>query len=299
MVTMADSTDEKSEDAIPPRRGLGRLIDRAKAHPAITLASTVAVTLITFQGAGEAVEWIAGKIDDIRNPYSELLADLASLSLDQTPRYFESNFGVAEFESEVCIAEPGAGVPVLASCTGSPPPGEPLTLFIHRTDEVEVRALFDGEALGMYAVTTVSADFRPQIIVLDDERGELGPSTYRAATDWAPGPDPIGPTDVDVFLGPQSSAYAEVFSLGAPGAYRGFLLASAPAGLGSLDFNLEAAHKMDVDGKDDDDPRLLTSFRANSQPNTYGEFRDDGSPISEVLANAGNVRMLLYEGTEL
>jgi hypothetical protein len=106
---------------------------------------------------------------------------------------------------------------------------------------------------------------------------------------------------VSVFLGPQSVAYTEVVSVGAPGRYRG-LLAWAPDGYGGaeLSFHLDSGGELALTPVDMPyDPALLAWFRSGATPNTYGEFRDDEGYVGTLVQEADDLMALLYLGTEL
>lgn len=92
-----------------------------------------------------------------------------------------------------------------------------------------VRAVFDANSMNFFAVTTQSDQFKPHIRWLYD-LGALGEFTYENAS----AEDVIQPTALMIHRGPRSSAYAEIFSVGAPGHYQGLMLGSAPNGLGNL-----------------------------------------------------------------
>jgi hypothetical protein len=160
-----------------------------------------------------------------------------------------------------------------------------------------VRAVFDANSMNFFAVTTQSDQFKPHIRWLYD-LGALGEFTYENAS----AEDVIQPTALMIHMGPRSSAYAEIFSVGAPGHYQGLMLGSAPNGLGNLPWDSEAAGALNSKQIPSSDQQTLLAaagpFRAGSVPNTVGLFLDE-SPMSEILHDPQNAISILYAGTHL
>ena len=90
-----------------------------------------------------------------------------------------------------------------------------LRMFVHETEEMTVRAVFDGDSLEMYAVTLMNDTLSPSV-------NWLGQQDFRL--DWDSASE-LARTDTE------------------EGPY---------------------------------DPVMVERFRSASNPNTYGEFRDDG-----------------------
>ena len=282
---MADPEDESAAST-----RLARAVAWIKHHPLVSVAvTTVAVISFVFEATDQFTR-VADVISDRRNPHAAEYSALKSLDLDTRLEFFEANFGTAKSEFDLCREVPRCPEPVPQS----------LRLYIHETEDLAIRAVFDGPSLEMYAVTLMSPTLSPTMEWLGYDLGELGTVTFDDAIDEA---GSIEPTDTEIFIGPQSTAYAEVVSVGAPGKYRGLLLAIAPDGyFGSpLTFDSDSAGQLNetqVSGRPPD-PAVLTSFRSASTPNTYGEFRDDGGYVSTLVREAGDVIPLLFVGTEL
>jgi hypothetical protein len=135
---------------------------------------------------------------------------------------------------------------------------------------------------------------------LDYDLGRLGKVTIAEALAAA---DSVEPTDTAIFMGPQATAYADVVSVGAPGRYRGLLLAWAPDGFGGPEmvFDLDSGRALveaEINGQRPD-PAVLATFRSGTTPNTFGEFRDDGGYIGNLVREANDLILLLFVGTEL
>jgi hypothetical protein len=169
-----------------------------------------------------------------------------------------------------------------------------VTISMYESDLVAVRALYVESSLDWYAVTLLNDELEPPMTWLGHELGAQGRVTYSEALKV---PD-VEPTDVDMFLGPQSSAYVEIVAAGAPADYRGLLLASAPTGWsGEGSFDRESAEAIVQLNEAPYDSQVAEPFRSNSRPNTFGEFLDDGGIVSQLARAAEFNRVLLFTFT--
>jgi hypothetical protein len=258
-------------------------------HPAgiergtATSTSTTRGTTSFAIKAEDVFTWGRDKLYAISNPHAAEYAALETLDLDTRLEFFEDNFGTAKSVFDLCseaLVCPEDG-------------GDELRMYIHETDDLAIRAVFDDEQLEMYAVTLMSDTLSPAMNWLDWDLGDLGQVTFDEALDTV---ETIQePTDYEIFLGPQATAYAEVVAAGAPANYRGLLLGWAPDGYAAegMAFDLDSAHA----GLDD--LGVLAEFRSGTKPNTFGEFRDDGGAVGNLLHEAGELIPLLFVGTEL
>jgi hypothetical protein len=266
-----------------------RVDGRVRRHPVVAVVGLVLAPVIFLSSATGAVSWLYGSVRDVVDPHREEIAALDALDLDTRPAFFEQTFGVARESVELCAQ---------GECPGDPPAD--LRMFIHRTDDLTVRAVFEGEQLAMYLVTLASGDVSPPVRWLGYELGDLGRVTFADALAPASG---VRPTDQDLFLGPQSTAYAEVVAAGAPASYRGLVLAWAPDGYGGDPLRFDGASASVADREiragAETGGAALETFRSSSTPNTWGEFRDDGGYLATLVHDAEQVRVLLYAGTEL
>lgn len=171
-----------------------------------------------------------------------------------------------------------------------------MNIYEPGSDLFEVRAIFVDSSLEWYAVTLLSDELKPQIEWLDHDLGDLGRVTFAEALE-VPG---VEPTDVDVFLGPQSRAYVEIVAAGAPAGYRGLILGSAPTGWsGESSFDVESATVLTQLNEGSYDAEVAEPFRSHSRPNTFGEFVDDGGLVSTLARDAEFNRVLLYVFTSV
>jgi hypothetical protein len=261
-------------------------IERAKRHPVVVVVVALVGLLLFLTTVGDLYGRISGVVNDLRNPHEEDYKRLAELDLGVTPGYLEEWLGKAQRSVNACQ---------MVSC---PPEaaGQTLTLSMYESDFVAVRALFVDSSLKWYAITLLSDELEPPMTWLDHDLGTLGKVTYADAF-GVPG---IEPTDVDMFLGPQSSAYVEIVAAGAPGNYRGLLLGFAPTGRdGPGSFDLESADIVLQLNETSFDAEIARPFRSRSYPNTFGEFVDDGEVVSKLAGNAEFHRVLLYSFTSL
>lgn len=270
---------------------LRRAVDRVKRHSVVFFIVTF-VTLGAFAiKAEEVVVWARDKVNVVANPHADEYAALKTLDLDTRLEFFEDKFGTARSVFDLCKES--------VACPDMQ--GNTLRMFIHETDDVQVRAVFDGEQLKMYAITLMSDELSPPIEWLDWDMGELGKLSFAKALDAVETVDE--PTDAEIFLGPQASAYAEVVPGGAPAQYRGLFLAHAPGGYSGLksSFDLDSGRELQEaqDLGRPPDPTTLMRFRSGSTPNTFGEFRDDGGAVALLLHEAGDLIPMLFLGTEL
>lgn len=270
-------------------KGITGAIERAKKHPVVIMVGTFGAVLAFVLAMTDQFARIGNMYSQWRNPNATEYAALESLDLDSRPEFFEDTFGRAKKSLDVCRE---------IACTQPAP--DSLRMYIHESEGITVRAIFEGNTLEMYAVTLMNETLSPPITWLGYDLGELGKVTFAEAVGVV---ESVEPTDAAVFVGPQSSAYAEVVATGAPGRYRGLLLAWAPDGYGAgdLTFDVDAAHElteMEIQERPYD-PAVLTRFRSATTPNTYGEFRDDGGYVGQLVHDARELITLLYVGTEL
>jgi hypothetical protein len=259
-------------------------IESAKRHPVVVVVcAVVAVAGFVFTVADQPTR-ASGR----SNAHGEEYAALDSLDLDTTPQFLEDNFGRAQKSIDLCRYRP---------CP--PPVRNSLRMYIYKSRDFAVRAVFEDQSLELYAVTVMSPELAPRMKWLGYDLGKLGEATSRQALLAA---DNIGPTDIAVFMGPNSAAYADVVSVGAPGHYRGLFLAWAPDGNGGpkLSFALDAAQRLAIAQATGAPmrPRLVARFRSGTTPNTFGQFRDDGGYVGTLAQDADKLISLLYEGTD-
>ncbi|WP_157366305.1 ETEC_3214 domain-containing protein [Arthrobacter sp. Soil763] len=209
-----------------------------------------------------------------------------SLALEQSAEFVSSKLGVPRESHPLCSK--------VSTCSQGTP-GEPL-LNIYRDDYYTVRAIFDANSLKFFAVTMESDQYKPHIRWLYD-LGALGEFTYKDASVA----DGIEPTAAMIHLGPRSSSYAEIISVGAPGHYQGLILGWAPDGFANLPWDIKGAEALNAKQIPSSDRKTLLKaadpFRAGSVPNTAGLFLDDGGPVSKLLQDPGNAITILYAGT--
>lgn len=262
---------------------VAKAIDRAKRHPVVLVVTTVVAVLVFFGTVSDVFGRISGAVTGVVNPHQHDYERLARIDLGVTPEYLDGVLGSARRSVDLCRE---------LSC---PPEAESLglTMNLYQSDFVAVRALFAGSSLEWYTVTLRSDDLSPSLKWLDHNLGALGDVTYAQALDVPK----VEPTDVDVFLGPRSTAYVEVFAGGAPSHYRGVILANAPDGWAKGAFDREAAEA--VEQRDDApyDSAVASRFRSRSQPNTFGQFVDDGGVLANLAGDAEFDRELLYTFT--
>jgi hypothetical protein len=187
-----------------------------------------------------------------------------------------------------------------AAALGTDAATSPATLQVYLGDHSIVRAVYQGERLAGYLVTTTSRDFAPAITWLGVDFGRLGRVTF---SDVLPSNGAPEPSDASVFLGQRMPSYAEVLMGGGASRYEGLLLGSAPVGYTGpgLEWDVEAAREFESwqtanrdRGLDSD---VARPFRERSMPNTFGAFRDEG-PLGAYFRDAENVRLLLDSAVE-
>jgi len=219
------------------------------------------------------------------DPLDAELEALASIDLDISRDYFEENVGVAKTSIDPCAT---------LSCEGIP--AGTLQLVTHEGEYATIRALFDNDRLAFYTVTATDEDLAFEMKWLGHELGILGRVSFADALGAASLDEP---TDGEVRLGAQSSAYAEVLAAGPMADYRGLYLAFAPFGFtgGEATFDLETARSLlESEGEDGvPDPSVMAKFRSASTPNTFGQFRDDG-PVAQFVQD--HLTDVLYLGTD-
>ena len=271
-----------------PGSSLKAVIGHIKGHPVIYAIGAVIAALIFVFDATDAFTRAKNVVTDLQNPHAAEYAALETLDLDTRLEFFEHNFGTAKSVFDLC-----------QDGTCPDPVPESLRMYIHETDDLVIRAVFDGDQLEMCLVTLMSPRLSPPVEWLGYDLGRLGKATVAEVIAAAT----IEPTDTAIFLGAQATAYADVVSVGAPGSYRGLLLAWAPDGYGGpeMAFDLEsglALAEAEING-DVLDPTVLATFRSGTTPNTYGEFRDDGGYVGNLVREANDLIPLLFVGTEL
>lgn len=261
-----------------------RAIDSAKRHPVVLIATTVLAVLVFFGTVSDVFGRVTGAVTGVVNPHEQVYEHLEQVELGVTPQYLAERLGTARRSIDLCEE-----IPCPPEVTG-----QTLTMNLYQSEFVAVRALFSDSGLEWFAITLLSDDVNPPMTWLGHDLGALGDVTFAQALEAAE----VEPTDVDMFLGPQSTAYVEVVTAGAPGDYRGLLLASAPEGW-SDDFERDAADAVERMNDAPYDPAVAGPFRSASQPNTYGEFLDDGGVVSVLARDPEFDRVLLYMFTSL
>jgi hypothetical protein len=222
------------------------------------------------------------------DPFQAQNEAIDSLALEQSVEFVNGKLGVPQESHPLCSK--------ISSCSQDTS-GEPL-LNVYRDEHYTVRAVFDANSLKFFAVTTESGKFKPHVRWLYD-LGALGEFTYKDAS----AADGIQPTAAMVHLGPRSSSYAEIVSVGAPGHYQGLMLGWAPDGLGNLRWDSKGAEDLNAKQISSSDQQAWLaaagSFRAGSVPNTIGLFLDDGGTMTKLLHDPQNAIAILYAGTNL
>lgn len=259
---MPDATEKSGTD-------VAGAIERLKRHPVIAVTLAL-VALVSFTLT------VTDQFTRIRGWFAVEPNPLASLELDSRPAFLEQHFGVAKRAVDLCKE---------IACPGNAP--DNLRMYVHETNGITLRAVFQGESLELYAVTVNRADVTPEMKWLGHDLGHLGKATFSEILNRAKA---TTPTDTALFMGARSVAYAEVFAPGAPGHYRGLLLAWAPDGYGGqgMRFDLDSAHELR-----EGNAAALARFRSGTTPNTFGEFRDDGGYVGEMVTDADQLIKLL------
>lgn len=281
----------KSEVDGPPEGALQRSINQIKAHPMIILAVAVVGVGGFMIKAEDVFVWGRDKVETVVNPHLAEYEALQTLDLDTRLEYFESNFGTAKAVYDLCEET--------LACPEEQ--GGDLRMYIHETDDLAVRAVFEDEQLEMYTYTLMSDKLSPELEWLDWTLGQLGETSFAEAIDEV---EPVDePTDSEIFMGPQAVAYAEVIAGGAPAQYRGMLLAHAPDGYSGpgTSFDTDAGFQIAEAQIQEQPPApaVVERFRSSTTPNTFGEFRDDGGAVGVLLHEAQELIPLLFVGTEL
>lgn len=262
---------------------MARTVDRVKAHPVVLLLGAL-VAVVTLAGTlvGYA-EGLFGMVNERFNPYRSEYETLATLQLDMSSRAAEQRLGVPTRTADLCDVVRCPAEVAKASAQ----------LLTYELDGGAVSAVYVGDRLAFYAVTARSPGFRPEIQWLSEPRGELGSERFAGVLEGVPAPADQ-PTDIAVAMTPKFGAYAETFAYGAPGNYQGFVLAWVPAGSQEAAFDADSAFEMATSGPSDPEvaSAAATRFRATSNPNAYGEFRDDGV-IASVMRDADAVLWIL------
>lgn len=256
-------------------------IERLKKHPVLSVILFSSALIGAVAVLWGAVVSSGDLMSDIIDPNKEQYAALDAIDLDVRLEFFEENFGTAKSVVNACEhVDPCPN-------TGTESP----QLYIFETGEVVVRALFEGNSLRAYLVTTRVDSFNPDVTWLGHDLGKLGQASI-AEMLAVPA---IQPTDTSVFSGPRSMSYAEVFAAGAPARYRGLILAWSPEG-SQTDLDVDAAQEVAIRSLQEEDTvpaDTLSRLRENTVPNTFGEFRDDGR-VGEWLHSAEVARSFLH-----
>jgi hypothetical protein len=263
---------------------VAQLIDRAKRHPVVLVVTTIVAVLVFLGTVGDVFGRISDTVRGVVNPHQPEYERIAQIELGVTPQYLEERLGTARRSADLCQE------------TACPPEAadQNLTMNLYQSDFVAVRAIFADSSLKWYTITLLSDELSPPMTWLDHDLGALGEVTYAQALE---APD-VEPTDAAMFLGPRSTAYVEVVSEGAPAAGLGLILASAPDGW-SGEFDRNSADSVALLNDSPFDPSVAGPFRAASQPNTFGEFLDDGGVVATLARDAQFDQMLLYVFTSL
>ena len=178
-------------EAERPRGGaLKRGINRLKEHPLVAFAIAVVGIGAFMIQAEDVITWGREKVDVIVNPNSAEYEALTTLDLDTRLEYFESNFGTAKAVYDLCRES--------IACTEEQE-NNPPRMYVHETDDVVIRAVFQDEQLEMYAITLMSDTLSPDVDWLDWPLGQLGEISFAEALDGVETVE--GPTDVEIFMG--------------------------------------------------------------------------------------------------
>ena len=259
---------------------VARTIDHAKRHPVVLAVSTLVAVLLFLGTVGDLYGRISGAVGGRLNPHQQEYERLAHIDLGVTPQFLEGRLGTPRRSVDLCRE---IRCPPEAA-------GQTFTMNLYRSDVVAVRALFAGSSLEWYTITVLSDDVQPPVRWLGHDLGALGEVTFAQALEVAE----VEPTDVQMHLGPQSSAYVEVVSGGAMADYRGLVLASAPDGWPRAEFDRESAKAFDPGEDAPYDPQVAAPFRSASQPDTFGEFVDGGGVVSVLAREASFTQVLLH-----
>lgn len=207
-----------------------KILETLKRHPLIVILGVLVAVAASFTTVLDMTERVKPIISNAIDPYHAQKEAVNSLQLQQTVDFVNSNLGQPEVSEDLCK--------VTATCTN----GEQsrMLLNIYRDEQYTIRAVFDENSLDFFAVTLQSEKFKPQIHWLDYDLGALGTVTYQQAYDPVDGV--VEPT-AQIFFGPQTTAYAEVFAAGAPAQYQGLMLGWAPDGFGNLPWDLAGGNR--------------------------------------------------------
>lgn len=263
-------------------------VERAKAwaenHTAAYIfrfVSTVATGILAVVGVGLL---LAPLISGFVHPFQKQQEAIDALALQQTVEFVNSKLGEPQQSEDLCsrtlICEPDT--------THKP------ILNIYRDEHYTVRAVFDDNSLEFFSVTLESGKFRPHH-AWNYDIGTLGDRTYKQAFQG------LATTEAAVTETAQSGmSYTEVTPLGAPGQYTGLVLASSPNGFTNLPLDVDAAQKL-LAAQTSAGGRLAglsaaDTFRANSVPNTFGLFHDDGY-VGNLLHDPQKAMSILHEGS--
>jgi hypothetical protein len=269
------------EPAGPDRPHLvARVVDRAKRHPVVLALTTLVAVLVFLGTVGDLYGRISGGVSGALNPHRQEYERLARIDLGVTPQYLAQVLGPARRSADLCREIP---------CPPEAATRNP-TMEVYESELATVQALFVDSSLEWYAVTLLSDQLNPPMEWLGHDLGALGDVTYAQALE-VPG---VEPTDVDVFLGPRSAAYVEVVAAGATADHRGLILANAPEAGPAGAFERDAADAVERLNDAPYDPAVAAPFRSRSQPDTFGEFVDDGGAVSVLVRDAEFTRVLLY-----
>ncbi len=252
--------DHGSDSNTPVHDAIERTKKRGLVAVLIFAAAIVAAVFVLLNAWSSVVELVSDRV----NPHREQYLTLANLELGVRLEHFEESFGTAKSVVDPCGDR--------SSC---PDAGRgDLQLYIYATDQATVRALFEGDSLEAYLVTTKEDGFHPPVSWLGWDLGDLGETTVDAMLSVVD--QPLEATDTSVRVGPRWASYADVFAYGEPAQYQGLILAYSPAGRAGA-FDRESADELTHYQGGDMPEATIASFREGTQPDTCGQFRDDGA----------------------
>jgi hypothetical protein len=276
-------TDAAGDNKAPGGR-LARAIAAHKKRTFWVVLGVIGALAGGISNVGGVVSSASSQINNIIHPYQKEQEVIDSLTLQQTTGFVNSKFGEPQQSEDLCARARICGQDT----------SHDLKLKVYRNEHYILRAVFDGDSLEFFAVTMKSGKFKPHP-KWNYDIGPLGDRTYKQAfqgLEW---------TEAAIQSRPKALTYAEVTPLGGPGNYSGLVLASAPDGA-SQRWDTAAAQELlavqsasggRLTGLSAADP-----FRANSVPNTFGIFHDDGF-LGTLLHEPQNAISILNEGGTL
>jgi hypothetical protein len=280
---MTDETGDKG--------GLVARIARAiEAHKKTTAGLVLAGLLAgatLFNTLTETGQNISSGVKNLGGARHEAEEAIASLKTEQTLEYVNSKLGEPQQSKDLC-----AGIRVCGQDTSHKP-----ELKIYRNEYYTVRAVFDGNSMEFFAVTLGSGEVKPRPS-WNPSLGPLGEFTYKEVS-YGNAPKDLTKAAISIASGAKH-AYAEVTPLGEPGHNRGLVLATAPDGY-EIAWDRAAGQAL-IAVQDSSGGQVgleaADAFRANSAPDTFGLFHDDGY-VGNLLHDPQNVIQILYLGAEV